>query len=196
MFRSALKILVAALVLLTAVKVAIVLAAGPAAIELDAAQYWRLSTLALSGDVFLFGEPMGYRTPIYPWFLAAMRAVFGAHALKAIVVTQGILYVASAWMASVIAKRITKLEFAQWITLAVYLPATSAITFYATTLSEPLFIFFLMVSAMAVLDYAKYETGGRAAWMAITFALLLLTRPIAIFLWVIHRVLRDVDSPA
>ncbi|TWT53058.1 hypothetical protein Pla22_06860 [Rubripirellula amarantea] len=159
---------------------------GPAAIAWDAAQYWRLSTLVLSGDLFFLSEPIAYRTPIYPWMLALIRAMTDTYALKAIVTVQGVLYVASAWIASVIAKRVTGLESAQWITLALLLPAVSAITFYATTLSEPLFVFVMMVNSLAVLDYAKHGTGGRAAWMAATFALLILTRPIAILLWVVH----------
>ncbi len=54
----------------TVAKVAAVLALGPASIEMDAMGYWKLSGLVIDGDLFMMGEPIAYRTPAYPWFLA------------------------------------------------------------------------------------------------------------------------------
>jgi hypothetical protein len=86
---------------------------------------------------------------------------------------------------------VTGSESSQWWTLLAYLPATSAITFHATTLSEPLFIFLLMLNLLAVVQYVAPKRGripgyGHAIWVGVTFAALLLTRPIALLLWIPH----------
>lgn len=182
------KLAVFLLLALTIAKIAAVLVRGPVAFELDASQYWRLSTTVLSGDLLLLSEPIAYRTPMYPWFLAAIRSVTGAYALMTTVIVQGILTFSSILIAARIATRITKLPSAFALTLLVALPAVSALTFVAATLTETLFLFLLMLNTLAVLDYAKYETSGRATWVGLTFALTLLTRPIVMLIWIPHLI--------
>jgi hypothetical protein len=176
------------LVALTAAKVAAVLALGPVSIELDAWEYWRLSALVMSGDILLLDDPIAYRTPVYPWFLALVRFLAGSYAYLAIVVAQGLFWLASISIAGHIAVRITKLPRAMPLTLLASLPAVSFLTFSATALSESLFVLLLMLHLLAVLDYAKYGTVGRAIWLGVTLALTLLTRPIVLLLWIPHIV--------
>jgi hypothetical protein len=182
------KFLIILLLALTAAKVAAVLARGPVSIERDAWGYWRLSALAMVGDAWMLGEPIAYRTPAYPWFLALVRSCSGSSALFVIAILQSILNIASLWIAGRIAVRITRLPGALPWTLLVSLPAVSALTFNAAVLSETLFVFVLMVHLLAVMDYAKYGTAGRAIWLGVTFAAALLTRPIVLLLWAAHGV--------
>ncbi|MCG8651097.1 MAG: glycosyltransferase family 39 protein [Pirellulales bacterium] len=201
------RLLVLLLLIVLAAKVAATLARGPVPIEQDAGQYWRLSSLVMSGDVLMVNEPIAYRTPLYPYFLAFVRLCGGQWALPAIIIIQGLLHLASLFIAAYIAARITKLPAAMTWTLVAALPAVSALTFVATTLSETLFLFFLMLNLLAVLDYAKFNTKGRAIWLGVTFALALLTRPIVLLLWLAHvglllwidvrrkRRLRDTATP-
>lgn len=163
-----------------------IIALGPVPIELDAAVYWRMSTMVLGGDWLMFAEPIAYRTPLYPWFLAAIRAVSGPNALLAIVVTQSLLMVGSIWIAGRIAARVTRLPAAMIWTLALSLPAFSAFTFNAALLSESLFTFLLMLHLLAVLIYDEDPSGIRAVFLGLTFALTLLTRPIVILLFAVH----------
>lgn len=181
------RLLILLLFALVAAKVGAILARGPAEIERDAFGYWHLSSLVMHGDLFMLGEPIAYRTPIYPWFLALVRSI-SDWPLLTIVSIQGVLAVASITIASLIAGRLTKEPSASVLTWVAALPAVSAFTFAATILSETLFIFLMMLNMLAVLDYAKYGTAGRAIWVAVTFAVALLTRPIILLLWIPHLI--------
>ncbi|MGB7328119.1 MAG: hypothetical protein WBD31_24805 [Rubripirellula sp.] len=180
------KFVVVLLLVLIAVKTAAVLARGPVSIEMDAAGYWRLATSVMGGDLLMMDQPIAYRTPVYPWFVAAVRSVAGSQALHWIVAIQGLLSVASIGIAARLAKRITRLPLALPLTLVVSLPAMSAIVFSATLLSESLFVFALMLNLSAMQSYYERETTTSAVWVGLTFALTLLTRPIVLLLWIPH----------
>jgi hypothetical protein len=180
------KLALSLLVSCTIAKIAAVLVRGPVSLELDAAQYWRLSSVVLSGDLLLLSEPVAYRTPVYPWFLAIVRTFAGQYALLATVVLQGAMSLATILIAGNIAARITRLPNALPLTILAALPAVSALTFSAAILTETLFVFLLMLNLLAVLDYAKYETTGRSLWVGFTFAATLLTRPIVLLIWIPH----------
>lgn len=181
-------LLILFLLALVAIKVALILAQGPVPIERDALGYWRLSTVAMQGDPLMFEAAIAYRTPGYPWLLAIVRALAGRQALFAVACLQGILSFASICIAGHIAGRITKLPKATLWTLLVSLPMVSAYTYNAAVLSEPLFVFLLMLHLLAVLNYAKYDSSDRAVWVGITFAVTLLVRPIVLLLWVPHLI--------
>jgi hypothetical protein len=182
------KLIILLLLALITAKVAVVLLRGPATIELDAWQYWRLSALVMDGDILLLEEPIAYRTPLYPWFIALTRSMAGSWAYMVIVGLQGLMWVAALTIAAHLAARISKLPRAMPLALLVSLPTVSFITFAATALTESLFVFLLMLHLLAVLDYAKYGTAGRAVWLGVTFAATLLTRPIVLLLWIPHVV--------
>ncbi|MGI9427014.1 MAG: glycosyltransferase family 39 protein [Bythopirellula sp.] len=179
-------LLVLLLLALTAGKIAAVLLRGPVPIELDAFRYWGLSSLVMGDDILMLAEPIAYRTPVYPWFLAIIRSLNGENSLWVIGVVQGILALATVGIAAHIAGRITKLPRAVPWTLLVSVPAVSAFTFSAAVLSETLFVFLLMLNLLAVLDYAKHGTIPRVIWLGVTFSVTLLTRPIVILLWIPH----------
>ena len=182
------KYFVPVLLILIAAKVAGVLARGPSPIESDALGYWNLSTLVMQGDWLMRGEPIAYRTPIYPWFLAIVRGI-SPRPLATLVAIQGMLYVAMIWITCVLARLISGRDAAIPVTLLLSLPMISAITFSATVLTESLFIFLMMLHFLAVYQYAANPTKLRASWAAASFALLVLTRPIALYLWVAHGIL-------
>ncbi len=180
------KFLVLILLLLIAIKTAAVLLEGPVPIQRDAFGYWKLSALVMQGDLLMLQDPIAYRTPIYPWFLAILRFITGSHSLQTLVVIQGIFSLGSLIIAASIAARITKLPKAFALTLVVSLPIVSSLVFDAAVLSESMFIFLFMLNLLAILDYAKYGTATRALWVGFTFAMTLLTRPIVIFIWIPH----------
>lgn len=172
----------------TIAKFAVVLAIGPASIELDAKSYWQLSDLVIDGDLFMLGNPIAYRTPIYPWFLAVVQFVFGTGALGAIVVLQALMAVATIWIAGKIAAELTQSDWAMPLTILVALPALSAVTYSATVLTETLFTALLMLNLWSTLMYVRTPTLGRAAICGVTYALAMLTRPVMMHLWVAHVV--------
>ncbi|MCH1442201.1 MAG: hypothetical protein L7W43_21235 [Rubripirellula sp.] len=180
------KFLALILLLLIVIKTAAVLWVGPVPIQRDAFGYWKLSALVMQGDFLMLQDPIAYRTPIYPWFLAILRFLSGSHALQILAAIQGIFSLGSLIIAASIAARITKLPKAFVLTLGVSLPIVSSLVFDAAVLSESLFIFLFMLNLLAILDYAKDGTPARASWVGFTFAMALLTRPIVIFIWIPH----------
>ncbi len=180
------KFLVLILLLLIATKTAAVLLLGPVPIQRDAFGYWKLSALVMQGDFLMLQDPIAYRTPIYPWFLAILRFLCGSHTLQILAVIQGIFSLGSLIIAASIAARITKLPKAFALTLAVSVPIVSSLVFDAAVLSESMFIFLFMLNLLAILDYAKYGTATRASWAGFTFAMTLLTRPIVMLIWIPH----------
>ena len=138
------KILVLMILALLATKTVAVLLAGPVAIERDAFGYWKLSASVMQGDLLMLQEPIAYRTPVYPWFLACIRSLSGSYSLQVLLIVQGLLSLGSLVIAASIAARITKLPSAFGLTLAVSLPSISRFIFDAAVLSESMFIFLFM----------------------------------------------------
>ena len=97
------KLLVLVLLLLIATKTAAILLAGPVPIQRDALGYWKLSVLVMQGDVLMFQAPIAYRTPVYPWFLATIRFLSGAHTLQVLTAIQGLFSLGSLIIAASIA---------------------------------------------------------------------------------------------
>jgi len=184
--RNAVALLLLALI---TVKTAAIVLRGPVPLERDAMGYWHLSTLVMEGDVLMLSEPIAYRTPVYPWFLAVLRTIAGPNSLWIISLVQGCLLVVAVVIAARLASRITRLPLAALCTLFAAIPGVSALTYCTAILSEPLFMFLLMLNLAAVFNYAESGGMSRAFWAAITFALALLTRPIVLLLWVVHLVL-------
>lgn len=175
------------------IKYAAVIALGPAPLEMDALGYWQLSTLVINGDWLMLGEPIAYRTPLYPWFLAIVRWLAGELALPLVIGIQAGMLVASYWLAAGIARRVTGRAIAAPTTLLISLPAISGTVYAATVLTEALFVFLLMLHLSAVLKYREQRQRDGAGTqphtvvlMAVTFAATLLTRPIVLGLWIPH----------
>lgn len=177
-------------------KVTGVVLRGPVAIELDANEYWRLSTVVMQGDPLLSSAPIAYRTPVYPWFVALVRMVAGPYALLAISAIQGAMLIASFVIAGILAKRITHLPRSLPITLLISLAAISSSTFASALLSESLFVFLLMVNLLAVQRFRDRPILATSSWAALTYALALLTRPIVLLLWIPHLVALAWPGPA
>lgn len=177
------------LLILIVVKVALVGARGPAPIERDARQYWDLSSQVMAGDPWLIGVPIGYRTPMYPWFLALIRTLGGPFALPAVVLAQAIAAVSSVAFAARLAWLVTESKRAVAVTLSCLLPSIAAMTYVPVVLTETLFTTLWMANLVAVASYAKRPTLGSATLAAITYAACLLTRPIAMLAFLPHLLL-------
>lgn len=182
------KFMIVVLIAFLVAKVTAVVLRGPIAIELDANQYWRLSTLVMQGDPLLTSAPIAYRTPGYPWFIAAVRSVAGPYAFLAISLIQAAMLAASFVIAGVLAKRITRLPQSLPITLLVSMAAISSATFVSALLSESLFVFLLMANLLALQCFRDRPSLMMSSWVAATFALTLLTRPIVLLIWIVHGV--------
>ena len=114
----------------------------------------------MQGDILLTSEPIAYRTPVYPWFLAFGRLLAGEHALWLITLMQGLLYVCTVYLAANLALKMTKLPQSKLFTALAMLPAISL--YYTTAiLSETLFVFLLVLHLSIFL---KYCTAAKHAY--------------------------------
>jgi hypothetical protein len=180
-----------AVLVLIAIKVALWVSLGPAAIVGDAHGYWDLSSQVIDGDLMMVREPIAFRTPVYPWFLALGRIVSGKllSPLLLIVVVQAMMYVATVWLAASLAHRITGQRSAKSFTAALMLPAFSSVTYVGFLVSETLFVFLLMLNLLSVFNYVHNSSRKSALVLGLTFGVTLLTRPIVQLLWVPHLLL-------
>ncbi|MEL6898445.1 MAG: hypothetical protein AAFP90_20300, partial [Planctomycetota bacterium] len=180
-------------IVLSLLKAIAILAGGPSPIVMDAGQYWELGGSAATGDVFLLQHEIVYRTPIYPWFVAMHRWLPAS--LFCLLFSQGMLWVGTIAITSLMAGRVLP-SFARrsrvsWATLAVWLlslPMISALLYTVTTLSETLFVFLLLLHLFCVQCYFDKPTRSTAVLAGLSYAVLLLTRPIAILMWLVTLV--------
>ncbi len=174
----------ALLSLLIGAKTMAVLAAGPMAIERDALGYWNLSAGVLDGDLLMLGQPVAYRTPMYPWLVAGVRYLAGANALQMLVALQGILIVATALVAGRLAASISGRPAAFLGTLLTTSLGVAHVTYGRAVMTETLFTFLLMLHLQSCAGYAKHPSCWRGVGSALTLAICVLTRPIAMLLWI------------
>ena len=92
-------------ILVISTKTLLIFLGGPVALERDSLGYWNLSTSVMQGDILLTSEPIAYRTPVYPWFLAFGRLLAGEHSL-ADYANAGLLYVCTVYLAANLALKI------------------------------------------------------------------------------------------
>ena len=182
MTRFAILVLVACVL----AKTAAIASLGPAPVILDAAEYQHLAELARGGDVMMTAAPIAYRTPLYPWWLAIMGAT-GDRSPAPAIISQVLLHVASITLAAGLAWRITGRPMAAIIVLTLSLAGTSAAVYTSALLTETLFVTLLMVHLSMVWKATTHPTWAVAA-AGLTLGLLLLTRPIVIWLWPVHAV--------
>lgn len=118
------------------------------------------------------------RVPVYPAFVAAVRAVAGARYLQAVVVVQNILALAT----GAILFRFVRPRWgsrAAWVALLLFLADVPTIVFSDLLLTEIPYLF-LSVASMVLFVGAQEEGGplGRAALAGAAAALAALCRPI------------------
>jgi len=169
---------------LIVLKIALVIASGPMPLVMDAGQYWLLGHEVLQGDWLLRDVPIAYRTPGYPWLIAVLQQAFDDRALQALVVTQGLFYFGSVVLAGVLAMQVTGHVNAIPIVVVILLPGISAVTYTTAVLTETLFTLLLMTHWVILLSYVNRPTAFRSIGVALTFAALLLTRPVVMYWWV------------
>ena len=83
----------------------------------------------------------------------------------------------------------TKLPQSKLFTALAMLPAISAVQYTTAILSETLFVFLLVLHLSIFLKYCQQPSTLTATWTALSFGLLVLTKPIVLMLWVAHVLL-------
>lgn len=172
----------------------------------DAGDYLKLGQLAATGDLWLTGQPIAYRTPVYPWVLATVIGVLDANEqtiVRAMLWLQSILHWLTILVAGSLAAKLHRFakrgqepfwqdrqltdSHSGWLSVAVWalcLPTISAPTYIHVLLTETWFTLCLMLHLWCVVHHADRPSLGSAIAVAVTFVLTLLTRPIVMLLWI------------
>ncbi|MEL6105618.1 MAG: hypothetical protein AAFU85_06265 [Planctomycetota bacterium] len=170
------------LVLLIA-KVACVVARGPSPIVMDAEGYWKLGQMAAGGDWLLKEAPIAYRTPMYPWLIAATRLGFD-RSLFPLVLIQSVLWLATIGLTALMSVWWTGDRRNGWLTAALAVPLVSSVTYVSAVLTETLFVFLVVAHLAATMRLGRRPSVGAGLVVGITLGGAILTRPIAMLLWV------------
>lgn len=154
-------------------------------LSFDAAAYWRSSGEVLSGDFWLVESRESLRPPLFIWWIAAFRSVFGNSSLAALAIAQNVLGVLATILAARIAARLTGRALAAVLTLAALLLAPGRIPFDGMAMSESLFAFLLVAHAALAVEYLSAPTILSAAGAGACLGAAVLTRPTPQYLWVL-----------
>ena len=125
-------------------------------------------------------EPNSFRTPGYPFFLTMHRLITGTY--RSALVTQILLVLATALLMFLLAR--------DWghpllgcLTAAVFLFMPFSIMVSIRYLTQPLFIFALMLTTWVWMKFLKTD-NNRYLWLsALLFPVLALIRPIAVYIY-------------
>ena len=171
------------LVLLLIAKVVGVLLRGPSPMILDAAFYWELGGLVADGDWLLMQRPVAYRTPAYPWMIGGIRLICG-EPLLVLVCLQGLLWTATIGLTTAIAVQLSHDRRIAWIVVVAAVAMISSVTYVTTVLTETLFVFTLLLHFWIVAKFTRRPSVASGILMGLTLALAILTRPIAMLVWI------------
>ena len=163
---------------------------GPAPLYRDALRYWELGSQAASGDWLLLERPGATRTPIYPWFLALHRIVFGELGVSAAAATQQLAAAGAGVLAAWICWRATGSLLGVVLALLLSLASVSRALISHYLWSDNLLALLLTLTLVVFVEWwrrVRDDTPGRRA-PALAFVLGLglglcaLTRPVAQYL--------------
>ena len=171
------------LISLLLLKVIGVVMRGPSPIVLDAKGYWELGGLVADGDWLLTGKQIAFRTPGYPWLIGIIRSIFG-QPLAALVGVQALLWLGTIAISAVLAKDLSGNRNSIWIVLGCSALMISSLVYITTVLTETMFVFTLMLHLWAVARFARQPSATSGIMMGLSLALSILTRPIAILVWI------------
>ncbi|OYW19977.1 MAG: hypothetical protein B7Z55_07960, partial [Planctomycetales bacterium 12-60-4] len=134
---------------LEAAKLAMLDAGGPSPLGGDAGPYWSLGEQVARGDIWMLQNPVGYRTPGYPWCLGLIRWCCGEWSWRIVVAQQ---YVAvwlttllTGWWTLRLSGNIGLANLALGIRLLSFGSASYAGTILSESFFEPVFLALLML---------------------------------------------------
>ncbi len=152
----------------------------------DSEGYLQLAENLRQGRGFSWEEtepftPNSFRTPGYPLFLLFHRLVFSSY--QAALVSQMILVIGVAFFLFLLARELGQPKIGQWAA-AIFLFMPFSVMVSLRYLTQPLFIFGLMLAVWLWLKFLK--TGRSKYFWPVIFLLpvLALIRPIAVFIYI------------
>ncbi|WP_145220085.1 glycosyltransferase family 39 protein [Planctomycetes bacterium TBK1r] len=164
-------------------KVVGVVMRGPSPMVLDARFYWELGGLVADGDWLLMQRPVAYRTPAYPWLIGLFRAAC-SDPLFALVCFQSVLWIATIGLIAALAAEISRSRRVVWVVVALAIPMLCSAVYVTTVLTETLFVFSVVLHLWTVARFTRQPTVAGGVFVGLTLGLAILTRPVAMLVWI------------
>ena len=171
------------LIVLLITKVVGVIMRGPSPLVWDASYYWELGELVAGGDWLLMQRPIAFRTPGYPWLLGLVQTLFD-QPLLALVCIQGMLWLGTIGLTALMARDLSGSTRVAWFVVAVAIVMVSSTTYVAAVLTETLFVFAVIFHLWAIMRFTRSPSVPWALLVGLTLAAAILTRPVAMLLWI------------
>lgn len=152
-------------------------AGGPAPLAGDAGPYWKLGEQIAQGDFWMRENPVGFRTPGYPWCLGLIRWSCGEWAWRTVCILQH----AAVWLVTLItgwwAFRLTGNIGLTNLALGLRLLSLGSASYAGTVLTESLFEPVFLAILMLLTTPPVRSTWRRWLLLGCLFALGFLFRP-------------------
>jgi 4-amino-4-deoxy-L-arabinose transferase-like glycosyltransferase len=150
----------------------------------DAMEYDALGLSIASGSGYLFNEsPRPFRAPGYPFFLAAVYALFG-HSYAAVKVAQSLLGALTCLIVFLIGERLFGRRVGV-IAAAIAVAYPYLVVYTGLLLSETLFVFLSTLLLYVLVRVREHCTAGRLTLAGLILGMMNLTRPVALLLSVL-----------
>jgi len=186
---------VAVLLILDVIRWSVLVGFAEISLLADAGHYWQLGQIVAKGDVLLWSEKIAYRTPGYPWMIGAVLSVYPAATPTTIAILQGFLLTATNFLTGYWVLRITNSYRAALAAMALSLFFLARVSWVCTVLTETLFTFFLVLHLCCCTAWilaqgrgVKSELIFTSISVAASYAGLILVRPIATYLMLVHGI--------
>ncbi len=170
---------------------------GPAPLGGDAGPYWALGEQVARGDVWMLENPVGFRTPGYPWCLGLVRWCCGEWTWR----TVNILQYAAVWLTTLMtgwwAYRLTGHLGLANAALALRLISLGSASYASTMLTESLFEPVFLAILMLLTLPASNSIPGWRRWLLLggLFAVGFLFRPAILALAPVIAVAALIENP-
>lgn len=171
-------LIVAVLMPLDFVIHSLTIALGPVPLCLDAGEYWEMGASVAGGDIFLMNMPIAYRTPVYAWFIGAIRSLFGESSLLAMVIAQHGLVIGTSLISGAILWVLFRSRLAFVLGYGLSMLGVTRAWHANIVLSETLFTFAFTLFLLAIALYLRRPTLCRSILLAVALGAAILVRPV------------------
>jgi len=170
-------------------------AAGPFPPFKDAVAYWRIGEGLVRAGTFLAGDPDGFRTPMYPTFLAFWQWVGGDWALQGAVAAQNLLGLSAALAIAKVAAAVSGSRKSGVLAYALSALCLGRIQYDQVLMAESLFVFLLAAHLLLLWRAVEGRSWRRSCVAGLVAGVAALTRPAGVLLAPVEAVVLLAAAP-
>ena len=151
---------------------------GPVPLVLDAAQYWSIGGMVVDGDWFQLEAADASRTPVYPYYVALNRGLFGQYALFSLIVLQHVFVFTTSIITGLAGARLCRNRWAFVAGYAANLLFLTRLWNANAVVTETMFTLLFAIAIVLILFYHQTPRLKYAIGAGLFFGLATLVRPV------------------